>query len=202
MGFKYLLNTPDNAGSSINANSNSVLRPFMCPSEWGSFSDVHPATTDNPGGTYYISAWNEYVAYSQGALGNYDFPSSYIYNEAVLGIGFSDNYGRLRGHASAVHQAASTLFAADGTHSGYANGVAGTAVRTFPFPYGYMTVYNKTNMTCTLSDALAGNTLAGDPANFDSKRHKGLINVAFCDGHVETRHISASDLQNIYLLAP
>ena len=54
----------------------------------------------------------------------------------------------------------------------------------------------------TLGDALAGNANAGDPQNFDTLRHRGRMNIGFFDGHVETRNISVSDLQSVYLIAP
>ena len=56
--------------------------------------------------------------------------------------------------------------------------------------------------TMTLADALTGDGLAGDPQNFDLHRHRGKINIAFCDGHVETRSITPQDLSSVYLMAP
>jgi prepilin-type processing-associated H-X9-DG protein len=44
--------------------------------------------------------------------------------------------------------------------------------------------------------------LGGDGDSFDLIRHRGKINIAFCDGHVETRTINYNDLQKVYLLAP
>jgi len=53
-----------------------------------------------------------------------------------------------------------------------------------------------------MKDALSNDGLAGDPACFDMKRHNGKINVAFCDGHVECRDISNTDMNRVFLLAP
>jgi prepilin-type processing-associated H-X9-DG protein len=84
-------------------------------------------------------------------------------------------------------------------------------------PYPSLTVWNnQATAPITLSDALVArkggprdSLLAGDPQNFDYLRHHGKINIAFCDGHVETRDIpvlqndpAARGFMNIYLLAP
>ena len=53
-----------------------------------------------------------------------------------------------------------------------------------------------------MADALTADGKAGDADNFDLKRHLGKINIAFCDGHVETRDISVKSLTGVYLLAP
>lgn len=52
----------------------------------------------------------------------------------------------------------------------------------------------------TLADALDDNGKALDSAMFDMNRHKGRINVAFADGHVESLRINSSDLRSAFLL--
>jgi prepilin-type processing-associated H-X9-DG protein len=47
-----------------------------------------------------------------------------------------------------------------------------------------------------------GVVVAGSASCFDLKRHQKKINVAFCDGHVETRDITTGDLQKIFLVPP
>ena len=69
--------------------------------------------------------------------------------------------------------------------------------------YGMSTFYNIAQYPpVTMADAYLENGNAGDTENFDLIRHHGKINIAFCDGHVETRTISAADLQSVFLLAP
>ena len=127
------------------------------------------------------------------ATGNYltwEESQSYIYNEAILG--WDDKYARKRGLLSSVRLPAQTMLLADG--------LGGNADRE---NVGFSTVYNKIPAgPITLADAYLGDSLAGDPQNFDPVRHQGRINIGFVDGHVETRFISAGDLANIYLLPP
>lgn len=53
----------------------------------------------------------------------------------------------------------------------------------------------------TLADTLKGDVMKVIPlARFDTKRHKGKINIAFADGHVETKRIEAGELSKVYLL--
>jgi prepilin-type processing-associated H-X9-DG protein len=66
-------------------------------------------------------------------------------------------------------------------------------------------VINKTRASAvagpiTLADALAGNARAGDPGNFDHRRHNGRINIAFLDGHVENLPLQPGPLSRVLLL--
>lgn len=36
----------------------------------------------------------------------------------------------------------------------------------------------------------------------ECQRHQGKLNIAFCDGHVETRDVTTTDLQSVYQLTP
>ncbi len=115
---------------------------------------------------------------------------SYIYNEAALG--WDDTMNRSRGQLDRIKKQSQTM--------AFADGVGGNVTR---IDYGFSTVYNKTPTgPITLADALAGNSKAGDPENFDPKRHDGRMNIAFFDGHVETRYVKANDLSDVYLVAP
>jgi len=51
----------------------------------------------------------------------------------------------------------------------------------------------------TLADALAGNARAGDPQNFDRYRHRGRMNVAFLDAHVESVPIEPGALSRVLI---
>ncbi len=163
----------------------NFIRNFLCPSQGSSIVDI---ANGGPGALfelYYVSTATE--------TGSYSEPQSYIYNEAVLG--YNDSLGRLRGQASRVHQPSLTMFAADGVHGKLSGEVAG---------YGMYTLFNARSIApVTMGDAFVGNSrVAGDPACFDTIRHQGKLNVAFCDGHVETRTISYNDLNTIFLLPP
>jgi prepilin-type processing-associated H-X9-DG protein/prepilin-type N-terminal cleavage/methylation domain-containing protein len=121
--------------------------------------------------------------------------SSYIVNEAVFG--WDDARGRLRGNSIRVRNPSQVTLFLDGIASdARAPVISGT-------PGEWLTVFNKTaGPGITLADALAGNAKAGDPSNFDLRRHKGKLNISFADGHAETRRLDAGDLANVYLLPP
>ena len=137
--------------------------------------------------------------------------SSYIFNEYVLG--YNDTYGRLRGQASRIHQPASTFFACDGLPGPFAARPTGE----FVVPIGFLTLFNNfpnsnPNMhvsSITLGDIISGAgyngsglPLGSSPVNFDAVRHQKQMNIAFCDGHVELRNVTAAGLNNVYLMAP
>ncbi len=216
MGFKSMLTDTADQSYAATLDMNGLYRFFMCPAqcvtvqEWDILEPSKPVIDLLlPSGSV-TSPFPDYGA-----------PTSYIFNEAVLG--FNDHYGRLRGHASRVRQPASTLFACDGL------GDTGTtpnrsAEAGFPMNYGTLTLYNNFpnagvtltgGSAITLADLyhskMSGGTLVGGTAScFDPKRHQGKINIAFCDGHVEARNLTVtsppnaggSDLQNVFLLAP
>jgi prepilin-type processing-associated H-X9-DG protein len=132
-----------------------------------------------------------------------------VFNEVVMGWGITDTFNRLHGNSELIRQPAATLFACDGLQ-GSTNRSEMPAVLGGS-QWGFLTVYNVATVPpVTLADAYlgtatlngSGGNLAGDPANFDLKRHQGKINIAFCDGHVETRTISVGDLHNVFLMAP
>ena len=162
---------------------------FLCPAHATSPLDILPKY--------------EYLYLSEA--GYVCQPQSYIFNEFVLG--WNDNFtpgsqGYLRGKGSLIHKPAMTMFAADGVGGSTQANHAGN----HGLPNPIYTVYINTANPQTLADALAapapGGGVAGDSQNFDLIRHKGKINIAFCDGHVETRNITAGDLANVYISAP
>jgi prepilin-type processing-associated H-X9-DG protein len=170
---------------------------FLCPAQATSPLDVQPT---------YVFLWatpsgQNYVCQ----------PQSYIFNEYVLG--FTDStlaspydIHYLRGKGSLIHQAAATMFAADG--------LGGSTTARHALNHGLFhpvySVYANTSTPTTLADAFTSTAsssmssvgFAGDPQNFDLIRHQGKINIAFFDGHVETRTISAGDLSNVWIEPP
>jgi prepilin-type processing-associated H-X9-DG protein/prepilin-type N-terminal cleavage/methylation domain-containing protein len=207
MGFASLLNATSSVSKQQREDPAGLVRNFLCPSQASNIGDVLAEQPLEP---------VLYVVHFVGPTYAYTYifgtPQSYIFNEAVLG--FNDNYGRLRGHASLVRQPAMTMFAADGLgdngnpsrveEQGSVIPARGTYTLFNYFPNGAVTYPGG---AITLADVLNGTTfngtvVAGTPICFDTKRHQGRINIAFCDGHVETRTIQASDLQRIFLMPP
>jgi prepilin-type processing-associated H-X9-DG protein/prepilin-type N-terminal cleavage/methylation domain-containing protein len=197
LGFKKLdANNPNQAKLIAEAGDpTGYSRNFWCPSQATTIQDFGPG--DGP----YL-----YYGTSPGGHGSVQSDLSYVFNETVMGWGFTDTFNRLHGNSSLIRQPAATLFACDGLQ-----GSASRSEISVSLPCGFLTVYNiSPNPPVTLADAYlgtatqngSGGNLAGDPANFDLKRHQGKINIAFCDGHVETRTISVGDLRNVFLMAP
>jgi prepilin-type processing-associated H-X9-DG protein len=195
MGYRNVLEdaTTDPSEGNEETDAHGFIRHFLCPSQASNVNDLYQVPL-----LYSLNPSNgDWCYYTQAG--------SYIFNEAILG--YDDGFGRLRGQASQVRQQAKSMFAADGL------GGSTSTLRTASFAIfirglPMLTVYNNvSNPPVTLADALTARTvngvqLAGDPENFDLHRHRGKMNIAFCDGHVETRNITAADLNSVYLLAP
>jgi prepilin-type processing-associated H-X9-DG protein/prepilin-type N-terminal cleavage/methylation domain-containing protein len=220
MGFKKFLTVTDASigqtgqDTVLNHYKDSLYRCFFCPSE----PDV-----DSISGFWSFGIWMPaaHIINWTGNLPNdpphQEYvvePTSYMFNEYVLG--FNDQYGRLRGHASMVRSPGQTFFACDGLGDTGVNPNRSIEYGSQP-PGGTYTLYNNfPNYTTknflptpaiALGDILAtrkkGPTIWGGTAYcFDLPRHQGKLNIAFCDGHVETRNVSANDLSNVFLLPP
>ena len=191
MGYKSNLNLdlPDML------TANGLSRNFMCPSHATSEDELQTKVSWLYAGTF----GNYYGGFTDSAI-------SYIFNEGVLG--FDDSKGRLRGKVSSIRQSAKTMFAADGVGGSTKTRLSGTWTAfnvpkgTPPQPWPSLTVWNNQSIApVTLADAVSKRRggpsnllLAGDTQNFDQIRHKGKINVAFCDGHVELLTIPAFTL--------
>jgi prepilin-type processing-associated H-X9-DG protein len=189
MSHKQTMLMMSNAQATADSEDpSSILRLFLCPSQ------------DENVLVHEIISQHQCLEYASSASGSvsYNLPQSYIWNEGVLG--FNDQYYRLRGHAGSIRQPASTMFCADGL------GDSSNATRSesgISTGLGLATVYNTYYAPITL-DSVLGNqkTFAGPNSTvFDTKRHQGRINIAFCDGHVETRSINGSDLRSVFILA-
>ncbi len=213
-----LLVPSNNAGVLAMMDPTNYGRNFTCPAQGAGPTDLLV------GQRKAAAFWGLLITddnYS-GAVGSFCEPQSYLWNEAVLGCPYGGVY-RLSGHASEIRQPASTMFCCDG-NAPYST-TAGPLPRALltgvdpsaaGFTISLATVFNTTSsMSSTLFDAWVGNTPVAAPGQgsvssptnvYDKIRHKGKINVAFCDGHVETRTIptSRSDSQGfwqIFLLA-
>jgi prepilin-type N-terminal cleavage/methylation domain-containing protein/prepilin-type processing-associated H-X9-DG protein len=196
MSYKNVLNVQSNDdATAAERDDKGFIKNFLCPSQAGSVSEL----TQLPMLYYFFpDSGDQFTVWYTQAM-------SYVYNEAVLGWGdeepatYIDRFNRGHGRASAVRQPAKTMFVADGLGGGIYNW------QRFPYITGQpmATVYNIIpDPPVTLADALTDDGKAGDPENFDLRRHHGKINIGFCDGHVETRNITAGDLSGVFLLAP
>ncbi len=209
MGFKYVLLEQGYDAYSNLIDISGKTRIFLCPSQCSTsteFQEQEPwwtagytiNRTTTPGYGYQMQTF-----------------SSYVLNEYVLG--YNDTYGRLKGHASMVRQPAQTLFICDGLgdQAQNPNRSDELAGNTFTTP-GTFTMYNNfpgihgklpNGPVITLGDILghraqAGHGFGGAADEFDTRRHQGKMNIAFCDGHVESRYITVNDLQNVFLVPP
>jgi prepilin-type processing-associated H-X9-DG protein/prepilin-type N-terminal cleavage/methylation domain-containing protein len=199
MTYRNQLVSPTNtAAVSLMYDPQSYLKNFLCPAQATTFGELAPQSPPAASYIYYVYALS---GSPTGDSGDWSEPTSYVWNEAVLG--WDDALNRLKGKANQVRQPSLTMFAADGLHGAY-----GTEIQSL----GAFTLCNETPIApVTMADALAGVTgnwvytstvKAADPACFDKNRHQGRINVAFCDGHVESRSITTADLARVYILAP
>jgi prepilin-type processing-associated H-X9-DG protein/prepilin-type N-terminal cleavage/methylation domain-containing protein len=199
---KALLATSNDGIGVAETDDGSYIKNYICPSEAAAVSELNQVSTVLPMiHLGFDSITQEGIYYTEA--------QSYVFNEGVLGWGRlgDDPSGRLRGRVAGIRQASRTMFVADG--------MGGSIYRNdMPFFTGHpmTTIYNTlsdsaqvdgpVSSSCTLADALTNDGLAGDSNNFDLIRHRGKINIGFCDGHVETRYITASDLSSVFILAP
>jgi prepilin-type processing-associated H-X9-DG protein/prepilin-type N-terminal cleavage/methylation domain-containing protein len=156
------------------------LRLFYCPAH----------ITEAREATY------AFVLYAGGAGGEFwhVLRQSYVVNEAFLG--WDDGLGRRRGSLRNVAREAEVFLASDGLPTPRSGAASA---------YPHATVINKIKPgpavgPITLADALAGNARAGDPGNFDHRRHRGRMNVSFLDGHAETLPIDPAALSRVLIL--
>jgi prepilin-type processing-associated H-X9-DG protein len=198
MSYRAIQNIQsDDQCGTMETDDHGFIRQFLCPSQANSVTEL----TQTPmlyAGTFQtpISPWE-----AEQYTSIYWEAQSYIFNEAILG--WDDSVSRLKGKASLVKQSSKTMFAADGLQGSNYNPRYGSVQLGF----GMATLYNISQYPpVTMADAWTSSGLstdkAGDNENFDIRRHQGKINVAFCDGHVESRNITSSDLASIFILAP
>jgi prepilin-type processing-associated H-X9-DG protein/prepilin-type N-terminal cleavage/methylation domain-containing protein len=154
---------------------------FRCPAShefrWG--GEFYGKETTGPG--------------RYGWIGTAGYFPDYIINEGFTGFAVDppDNVRRLRGQLSKVRSTSNMVLIADG--------------QPRPFPDNWM-LWTPTDPvgTVTLGDAwrdrTRSETRTASKDNFDPYRHKGRMNVAFLDGHVETLQMTAADLDRAVLI--
>lgn len=176
---KYIgqtVRTDSKAHLEADLNTGNIAKMFICPS-------------DRDGGWLGFT-----IAEYTGGL--WDGPvsrQSYAFNEAVLGIAEPPEGGvavpgsRFRGNLGKVRNSSQTFLMTDSTN------LRGGS----PSSPGILVYYN-TRFNQTLGDVYNNNG-SGDAVNFDKKRHRGWININFCDGHAESMRIDWQSLSRVYL---
>jgi prepilin-type processing-associated H-X9-DG protein/prepilin-type N-terminal cleavage/methylation domain-containing protein len=127
-------------------------------------------------------------------IGSYDInwfgpliATSYAYNEGLMG--FEGTPHRLRGNLAKARPSSEFVFMTDAQPR-----TAGTEpfIAWFPQPLG----------RCTLADIYALVPGSGIASQFDLLRHpRYRMNIAFCDGHVESLTMNEKDLQSAVIVA-
>ena len=208
------------------------IRNFLCPSSATNSSEIqiYPAvppaanddncpvlvTGDLTLGAYGFHEPTSYV-FSEYVLGwSTGFEAYCRYSELPGRIpgGYvsPSDYFRLRGKSDAVRHPDKTFLAGDGIGTTSRGVYPQSPGSIFPMATIFNTgvpptgSYPGPDYTVTLGDAYApvhaAAMLAGNTQSFDKIRHQGLMNVAFCDGHAEVKHITAGDLGTVYLVPP
>lgn len=132
----------------------------------------------------------------------------YVANEGVLGF---DNSGlataprRLGGRQAAIKNPSQVMLFTDGSKR------AGQEVPLVP-PFQLWTPQDGAGgvgntgaagteaQQLSLAEAFSDPPLVRDASSFDRRRHGNRLNIAFADGHVETRRIEAGDLKDVIVL--
>ncbi len=161
-----------NAQVAAENDPEGFLRMFYCPSDLTRPQEMPYAWV------YYAAGFNWYLR------------QSYVVNEGFLG--WDDSLNRRRGNINQIKRPAEVFLAMDGRPGAPSRRVGNMS---------FATIVNKTTTgPSTLADALAGNARAGDPQNFDSKRHRQRVNICFLDGHAETLPIEMGKLRAVLIL--
>ena len=125
-----------------------------------------------------------------GGWGGIYVPTSYCFNEGVLGFELFSEH-RLRANLTKARPAAEIVYATDG--------VPRTELGT-----GYVAWFPSAQGRCTLADCYTnanGTYQAGVASPFDPLRHpKFRMNAVFCDGHTESLIISERELARAVVL--
>jgi prepilin-type processing-associated H-X9-DG protein/prepilin-type N-terminal cleavage/methylation domain-containing protein len=162
-----------NAQVAAENDPEGFLRMFYCPSDLSRPEEM----------TY---AW---VYYADDGSGWY-LRQSYVVNEAFLG--WDDSTNRRRGNINRISRPSEVFLAMDGRPGGTSRGEGSMS---------FATVINKwPTGPVTLANALEGHARAGDPENFDHKRHRERVNICFLDGHAESLPIEAGKLRSVMIL--
>ena len=161
-----------NAQVAAENDPEGFLRMFYCPSDLSRPQEMPYAWV------HYAAGFNWYLR------------QSYVVNEAF--VGWDDAKDRRRGNVNRISKPSEVFLAMDGRPGAPARRVGNMS---------FATIINKTALgPVTLADALQGNARAGDPENFDPKRHRTRVNICFLDGHAESLPIEVGKLRAVLIL--
>ena len=112
----------------------------------------------------------------------------FVFNDAVTGYQAESKYASrtYNGNLARVKQPSVVMFMGDGLPSE----IAMHTMSPMPTSIGAVTA----------GDALEGNGKAVGKNSFDLKRHRGRMNIAFCDGHVASIAITPGEMSQVFLL--
>lgn len=189
--------------NAINSNI-GIWKHFMCPS-----TDSFAMASRRIGGVDYPAIQGTVISLFVGGSATYIWSTNcdYILNEGVMGFETSANMPRLRGNLNRVKSASQTVLMTDGKPRTsppepgiYPSFNDGWIVWTPRDPIGETGAMLRRGIA--LGEALATNPGVDSAQSFDTRRHRGRINIVFVDGHVETRRITQKDLSGVWILPP
>jgi prepilin-type processing-associated H-X9-DG protein/prepilin-type N-terminal cleavage/methylation domain-containing protein len=133
--------------------------------------------------------------------------SDYVINEGVFGYHYDAKYAgrRYGGLYSKIREPSRVMLFSDGKPAPHQADGTGQNWLTWTPKLDRATGNPPPEPTSvSLGDVLAGTgtgtPMGSDKENFDTKRHRGKMNIVFADGHVEGLAITAEDLRLVYLL--
>jgi prepilin-type processing-associated H-X9-DG protein/prepilin-type N-terminal cleavage/methylation domain-containing protein len=177
-----------------------IWKHFMCPAT----DSISMATYDSGGNRYPENQGTMIEMIVNGATTYiWSSNSDYVLNEGLLGFSNLPNERRLRGHYSRIKNPSQVMMMTDGQRR-----------KALPNPAVFPTFRDGWQVWTPIDPAvgqvgrlpLSGALLTPPTLNhrdsFDTRRHRNKINIAFVDGHIETRTININDLGDVLVLPP